>query len=95
MYTSAADLGGEWTPMREIGNNSTFDAQFNRISTVGKTCGVWSYHWGAQRKYKTPAGNFPRISIAAFNKRYASMDYYRYLEFSDKYGIIPVQNGKT
>lgn len=36
MYTSAADLGGEWTPMREIGNNSTFDAQFNRISTVGK-----------------------------------------------------------
>ena len=80
MYTSAADLGGEWTPMREIGNNSTFDAQFNRISTVGKTCGVWSYHWGAQRKYKTPAGNFPRISIAAFNKGYASMDYYRYLE---------------
>lgn len=95
MYTSAADLGGEWTPMREIGNNSTFDAQFNRISTVGKTCGVWSYHWGAQRKYKTPDGNFPRISIAAFNKGYASMDYYRYLEFSDKYGIIPVQNGKT
>ena len=46
MYTSATDLGGEWTPMREIGNNSTFDAQFNRISTVGKTCGVWSYHWG-------------------------------------------------
>ena len=24
MYTSAADLGGEWTPMREIGNNSTY-----------------------------------------------------------------------
>ena len=23
------------------------------------------------------------------------MDYYRYLEFSDKYGIIPVQNGKN
>ena len=95
MYTSATDLGGEWTPMREIGNNSTFDAQFNRISTVGKTCGVWSYHWGAQRKYKTPDGNFPRISIAAFNKGYASMDYYRYLEFSDKYGIIPVQNGRN
>lgn len=95
MYTSATDLGGEWTPMREIGNNSTFDAQFNRISMVGETCGVWSYHWGAQRKYKTPAGNFPRISIAAFNKGYASMDYYRYLEFNDKHGIIPVQNGKN
>ena len=23
------------------------------------------------------------------------MDYYRYLEFSDKYGIIPVQNGRN
>ena len=95
MYTSTTDLAGEWTPIREIGNNTTFDAQFNRISKVGTTYGVWSYHWGAQRKYKTPDGNFPRISIAAFNKGYASMDYYRYLEFSDKYGIIPVQNGKN
>ena len=95
MYTSTTDLAGEWTPMREIGNNTTFDAQFNRISKVGTTYGVWSYHWGAQRKYKTPDGNFPRISIAAFNKGYASMDYYRYLEFNDNYGIIPVQNGKN
>ena len=95
MYTSTTDLAGEWTPIREIGNNTTFDAQFNRIAMVGKTYGVWSYHWGAQRKYKTPNGNFPRISIAAFNNGYASMDYYRYLEFNDKYGIIPVQNGKN
>ena len=95
MYTSTTDLAGEWTPMREIGNNTTFDAQFNRISKVGTTYGVWSYHWGAQRKYKTPDGNFPRISMAAFNKGYASMDYYRYLEFNDDYGIIPVQNGKN
>ncbi len=95
MYTSTTDLAGEWTPIREIGNNTTFDAQFNRIAMIGKTYGVWSYHWGAQRKYKTPNGNFPRISIAAFNNGYASMDYYRYLEFNDKYGIIPVQNGKN
>ena len=95
MYTSTTDLAGEWTPIREIGNNTTFDAQFNRISKVGTTYGVWSYHWGAQRKYKTPDGNFPRITIAAFNKGYASMDYYRYLEFNDNYGIIPVQNGKN
>ncbi len=45
VYTST-NLGGEWTLMREIGNNSTFDAQFNRISMVGTSCGVWSYHWG-------------------------------------------------
>lgn len=95
MYTSTTDLAGEWTPVREIGNNTTFDAQFNRISKVGTTYGVWSYHWGAQRKYKTPDGNFPRISIAAFNKGYASMNYYRYLEFNDNYGIIPVQNGRN
>lgn len=95
VYTSASDLAGEWTPIREIGNNTTFDAQFNRICMVGETCGVWSYHWGAQRKYQTLDGNFPRISIAAFNHGYASMDYYRYLEFNDNYGIIPVQNGKN
>lgn len=95
VYTTASDLGGEWCPVKEIGNNTAFDAQFNRISIVGNTCGVWSYHWGAQRKYKTPDGNFPRVSIAAFNKEYASMDYYRYVEFNDKYGIIPVQNGKN
>lgn len=98
MYASATDLGGQWTELREIGNNSTFDAQFNNIQTRGKdrlTYGVWSYHWGAQRHHKTPEGNFPRISVAAFNKGYASMDYYRYIEFSDKYGLIPVQNGRN
>ncbi len=95
VYTSTTDLAGEWTPVREIGNNTTFDAQFNRIAQVGTTYGVWSYHWGAQRKYKTPDGNFPRISIAAFNKGYASMDYYRYVEFNEQYGLIPVQNGKN
>lgn len=95
MYMSTTDLAGKWTPIREIGNNSTFDAQFNRIAMVGTTYGVWSYHWGAQRKYKTPDGNFPRISIASFNSGYASMDYYRYVEFNDEYGIIPVQNGRN
>lgn len=95
MYTSTTNLADEWTPVREIGNNTTFDAQFNRISKVGTTYGVWSYHWGAQREHKTPDGNFPRISIAAFNKGYASMDYYRYVEFNEQYGLIPVQNGKN
>lgn len=95
MYTSTADLAGEWTPIREIGNSTTFDAQFNRVSMIGTTYGVWSYHWGAQRKYKTPAGNFARISIAAFNKGYASMNYYRYVEFTEQHGLIPIQNGKN
>lgn len=84
MYASAEKLDGVWTSLREIGNNSTFGAQFNNIQRRGtnhETFGVWSYHWGAQYHHKDPDGNFPRISVAKFNKGYASMDYYRYIEF--------------
>lgn len=95
VYTASPDMYGEWTPVKEIGNNTTFNAQFNRISMIKNICGVWSYHWGAQRKYKTIYGNFARISIAAFNKGYASMNYYRYVELNKQYGIIPIQNGKN
>ncbi len=98
MYASTTDLGGEWTPLREIGNNTTFDAQANNISRQAgerATYGLWSYHWGAQRKHKTPDGNFPRMSVVAFNHGYASMDFYRYVEFHDKYGMIPVQSGRN
>ncbi len=98
MYASTTNLAGEWTELREIGNNSTFGTQFNNIQTRGtdrQTYGVWSYHWGAQYNHPDPDGNFPRISVAAFNHGYASMDYYRYLEFDEKYGIIPVQSGEN
>ena len=98
MYASAEKLDGVWTSLREIGNNSTFGAQFNNIQRRGtnhETFGVWSYHWGAQYHHKDPDGNFPRISVAKFNKGYASMDYYRYIEFYDSYGIVPVQNGRN
>lgn len=97
MYSSATDLGGIWTTLREIGNNSTFGAQANNIRTYGterQTFGMWSYHWGAQYDHKDPNGNFPRLSVVSFNKGYASMDYYSYLEFDSKHGIIPVQNGR-
>ncbi len=98
MYASATALDGIWTALREIGNNSTFGAQSNSIREINgerKTFGLWSYHWGAQYHHKDPDGNFPRISVVSFNKGYASMDYYRYLEFHDKHGIIPVQMGKN
>lgn len=93
-YCSAKQLDGKWSELREIGNNTTFGAQFNRISKIADVYGVWSYHWGAQYHHKDEAGNFPRISIAAFNEGYASMDYYRYIEMDDKYGLIPVQAGR-
>ena len=92
---SASSLDGEWSPVQEIGNNSTFDAQFNGFASEGDICAVRSYHWGAQRKHKTTAGSFPRISIATFNKGYVSMDYYRYIEYDEAGRVIPVQNGKN
>lgn len=98
MYASATKLDGVWTPLRETGNSSTFDAQVNNIRQHGATrttFGLWSYHWGAQRKHKTPAGNFPRISIVTFNAGYSSADYYRYIEFHEKEGMVPVQAGRN
>ena len=94
-YCSTTDLKGEWSPLRELGNNSTYDAQFNRIRNIKDATACWSYHWGAQRKYKTPAGNFPRITLVAFNKGTASMPFFRYVAFNDEHGIIPVQNGRN
>lgn len=95
LYCSASDISGEWSSLREIGSNSSFDAQFNRIRNWENTSACWSYHWGAQRKYKTPAGNFPRITMLAFNHGSASMAYFRHIEFNEKYGVIPIQNGKN
>lgn len=98
MYASAVDLGGVWTSLREIGNNSTFGSQSNSIRKLGtarETFGLWSYHWGAQYNHKDPDGNYPRILVVSFNAGYASMDYYRYLEFHEEYGIIPVQAGRN
>ncbi|MDO4162810.1 MAG: FN3 associated domain-containing protein [Bacteroides sp.] len=99
MYASATRLDGVWSSLREIGNSSTFDAQVNNVQRRGlvdkPTFGLWSYHWGAQRKYKTVAGNFPRISIISFNAGFASADYYRYIEFYDDLGMVPVQAGRN
>lgn len=94
-YCSTSDLAGEWSQLKEIGNNSTFDAQFNRIKSWDNAAACWSYHWGAQREHKTPAGNFPRVTILAFNNGVATMAYFRYVEFNDEHGVIPVQNGRT
>lgn len=94
-YCSASDISGEWTPLREIGNNTTFDAQFNGIKNIKDIWGCWSYHWGAQRRYKTPGGNFPRITVLSFNNGTACMSYFRYVEFNNIHGLIPVQNGRN
>lgn len=98
MYSSSTALDGVWTSLREIGNNSTFGAQSNSLGQFGtkrRTFGLWSYHWGAQYHHVDPDGNFPRVSLVTFNEGYASMDYFRYLEFHDEYGIIPVQTGRN
>lgn len=97
MYAYATQLDGVWTPLYEIGNSSTFDAQVNHVKKYGRsraTFGLWSYHWGAQRKYPSAAGNFPRISVVSFHAGYASADYFRYVELDSMYGLIPVQTGR-
>lgn len=98
MYASASKPSGVWTSLMEIGNNSSFGSQSNSIAKFGsnrETFGLWSYHWGAQYHHKDPDGNYPRLLVVSFNSGYASMDYYRYIEICDKYGIIPVQAGKN
>lgn len=55
---------------------------------------MWAYHWGAQTKHPDPLGNFPRITPVAFNRDFASTDYYRYIETTDERGLIPVQAGR-
>lgn len=98
MYASATKLDGVWTPLRETGNSSTYDSQTNNVQSRGtlrQTYALWSYHWGAQRDHKDAYGNFPRVTPISFNDGFASLDYYRWLEFNDKYGIIPVQNGRN
>lgn len=98
MYCSTTDLAGKWTPLRPIGNNSTFGAQFNNIQRYGinrKSLGMWSYHWGAQFNHKDKDGNYPRIATLAFNRGFAAANYFSYVEFSDKNGLIPVQDGRN
>lgn len=98
MYCSTTKLSGDWSPLRPVGNNSTFGAQFNNIQQYGtthKNLGMWSYHWGAQFDHKDDDGNFPRVTILAFNKGFAAANYFSYVEFSNKDGLIPVQNGRN
>jgi hypothetical protein len=98
MYASTTDLGGVWTQLRELGNNSTFGTQANSAGSYGSdrvTYGMYGYHWGAQYNQKDPDGNYPRLLYLNFNAGYASMEYYSKLEYSEKYGLIPVQAGKN
>ena len=98
MYASADRIDGKWSPLKEIGNNSTYGVQFNYVQqTAGtrETLGLWGFHWGAQYHHRDPDGTFTRISPATFNRGYASMNYFRFVEFHDQYGIIPVQNGRN
>lgn len=92
MYASADRIDGKWSPLKEIGNNSTYGVQFNYVQqTAGtrETLGLWGFHWGAQYHHRDPDGTFTRISPATFNRGYASMNYFRFVEFHDQYGIIP------
>lgn len=98
MYASSTNLGGVWTPLKEIGNNSTFATQSTgggKFGTERETYILWGYHWGAQYNHKDPDGNYARLLPVTFNAGFAAMEYYRYVEYHEKYGMIPVQAGKN
>ncbi|RAV05168.1 hypothetical protein DQG13_04100 [Paenibacillus sp. YN15] len=100
-YASAESLDGEWTPLRPIGNGSTFATQANGV-------GVWTgsngriafaengYHWGAQyaADYKDPMGTYARLFPMAFHNGVATADWFFQLDLDPVYGLIPVQSGQ-
>jgi hypothetical protein len=98
MYATTLDLAGDWSQLKEIGNNSTFGTQSTGITKYGterSTYGMHGYQWGAQYIHKKPEGNFSRLLIVNFKAGYASMEYYSTLEYHEKHGLIPVQAGRN
>jgi|GEM_PF-1454521 len=100
-YASAQSLDGEWTPLRAIGNGSTYATQGNGI---GKHTGANGrevflangYHWGAQyaENFKDPMGTYSRLFPVVLHDGIMTGDWFHQLDWNDDYGIIPVQAGQ-
>lgn len=96
-YASSTRLDGEWSPLMEVGDASTFGTQFNNIRHGKDATGakLTGYHWGAQYHHPDPAGNFPRQFIVTFNDGTASAEYFRYIEETADHDMIPVSMGRN
>ena len=90
-YTVIADYNKSEQSAKELQKEYNIDIFKADISNSSEIKKLTDYVLNKYKKIDVlinNAGNFPRISIAAFNQGYASMDYYRYLEFNDKYQFI-------
>lgn len=100
-YASAESIGGEWTPLRAIGNGATFATQANRAWGItganGRTSFVLNgYHWGEQyaENFKDPMGTYSRLFPMVFSNGVATADRYQKLDIDPVYGLVPVQSGQ-
>ncbi|MHA6531508.1 chitobiase/beta-hexosaminidase C-terminal domain-containing protein [Paenibacillus sp. BAC0078] len=101
-YASADSLAGEWTPLRPIGNGSSFATQANGTAswtgTNGRTAfALNGYHWGAQyaANYPDPMGTYARLFPMVFHNGVATADWFHRLDLDPAYGMIPVQSGQN
>ncbi|MEI0737628.1 family 43 glycosylhydrolase [Paenibacillus sp. JTLBN-2024] len=83
-YASAESIGGEWTPLRPIGNGATFATQANGAWGItganGRTSFVLNgYHWGEQyaENFKDPMGTYSRLFPMVFSNGVATADWYQ------------------
>jgi hypothetical protein len=100
-YASAKSLDGEWTPLRPIGNGSSFATQANGVGKWTGTGGRVSFaqngfHWGAQyaADYKDPMGTYARLFPMVFHDGVATADWFHQLDLDPVHGMIPVQAGQ-
>lgn len=100
-YASAATLDGEWTPLRALGNGSTYATQGNGMSKWTGANGrevvlANGYHWGAQyaENFKDPMGTYARQFPVVFHNGIVTGDWFHQLDWDANYGIIPVQAGQ-
>ncbi|MGQ4666063.1 OmpL47-type beta-barrel domain-containing protein [Metabacillus halosaccharovorans] len=100
-YSSAESIDGQWTPLRPIGNGSSFATQANGVGQWSGSNGRVAFaengfHWGAQYadNYKDPMGTYARLFPMVFHKGIATADWFHQMDLDPEYGMIPVQSGQ-
>ena len=98
-YAYADSIAGPWSPLQEIGNASTNDAQFGWLRTDSgtkrTTYTIVGQHWGANRNPQSALKNAWRVFPIAMNVTYADTAWYPQVDFDKEYGAVPVQIGRN
>ncbi|MGN1097704.1 MAG: RICIN domain-containing protein, partial [Clostridia bacterium] len=98
MYNTASSIEGPWSPLKTVGNTSTFSAQSGYVSIL-KSGGEnylmnsyrWMYFWKDAVVKRTVQRRYP-ISVS---NGYAFFDFYDELLYNwENDDVVPVQNGR-